>query len=545
MGTGSIKITALQQYEMENQKRKCICKIKIDDSKKDYYGFLCSIPNFSKSNNKILITNTSTIIKKDFEILLNKNFKDSKQITNSEYIPRVYYEDKKSNILVIEIKDIDFLDDNNFLEFDSNIFKSEPNRYYKSKDIYFLPFNMKNKIFPRGKINSIIEDFKIEHDNSDLGNESFLFPILLFNNYKVIGFNKETKKGVFLKPIIEKYIDSLKLSIVEIEDEKRQKIKEKKEKKEKEKKENEEKEKKENEEREKKEKEEREKREKEEKEKKEKIINNNIINIKLKIESNEVNKEIYFFGKFDEPQKKKGFLEFFELNKNLIKIFINNDEKNTSTNFKPTNPGNYKIKIEIKKHITDCGYMFYGCSNIMEIDLENTYLSDVKNMNDMFNYCLNLRRVKLPNNIQNVTDLRYMFNYCKNLKVIEQLSKISTKNVTNMAGMFQHCENIERINLEKFNTNNVVQLGCMFNNCYKLGKLEAKFNTEKVIFMPWMFYGCKTIKKIDISSFKIDNIKNMIDIFEGCNQLEKIIVNKNYLNIFKQNYPKYSDKFSS
>ena len=39
----------------------------------------------------------------------------------------------------------------------------------------------------------------------------------------------------------------------------------------------------------------------------EKIKNNNIINIKLKIESNEVNKEIYFFGKFDRPQKKRDF----------------------------------------------------------------------------------------------------------------------------------------------------------------------------------------------------------------------------------------------
>ena len=186
--------------------------------------------------------------------------------------------------------------------------------------------------------------------------------------------------------------------------------------------------------------------------------------------------------------------------------------------------------------------MFYGCSNIIEADLSKADLSEVKNMNDMFNYCINLKSVKLPKNIINVTDMKYMFNYCKSLEVF-QVEDIDTKNVTNMSGMFQHCENIKIINLENFNTSKVVHMGCMFNNCYKLTTLLQRFTTEQVKFMSWMFYGCEQLEEIDISSFQFINIEDTSNFLEGCYKLKKIKIEDNYFNAFKNSFPELVEKF--
>ena len=106
-------------------------------------------------------------------------------------------------------------------------------------------------------------------------------------------------------------------------------------------------------------------------EKKDIKIMKNILYLKFNIESNDLNHDIYLFDKYLEAKKRKnGFADFFQLNKSKIKIFINNEQKILEPKFKPTKVGINEIKIEIDEKITDCGCMFYGCSNIIEADLQ-------------------------------------------------------------------------------------------------------------------------------------------------------------------------------
>ena len=187
MGGGGIEIDTVSQYLMEKQKEKSICKIQIDQKEKGF-GFLCRIPNL---NNKILITDISSIDETinnnlKFEIILNDT--NPKEISFSKILSRVYYKDKDTNIIVIEIKGIDLIDEDQFLELDSNILTNDPNNIYKKKEIYFLPYKIKKKIFPTGIINYIEKDFRIKHNSNDFDGGQFSFPILLIENRKVIGF---------------------------------------------------------------------------------------------------------------------------------------------------------------------------------------------------------------------------------------------------------------------------------------------------------------------------------------------------------------------
>ena len=139
-----------------------------------------------------------------------------------------------------------------------------------------------------------------------------------------------------------------------------------------------------------------------------------------------------------------------------------------------------------------------------------------------------------------------MFNYCKKLSKID-LSNLNTENIISMAGMFQHCESLEFLDLSNFDIKNNTQLSCMFNNCYKLTdiKFSEKFNTKKVMFMPWMFYGCENLTILNLTSFNIDQniIRDMSDMFIGCDKLEEILINEESKNFFISTNEYMNEKF--
>ena len=280
-------------------------------------------------------------------------------------------------------------------------------------------------------------------------------------------------------------------------------------------------------------------------------VKNNIF-LLIEVKPEDIEKDIYFFGKYEDKGKKGGFLKEIESYKKkaILKIERPNKQKEQNlafdTKFKPNIEGMYSIEVEFKGRINDCSYMFYDCSNLCYIDLSNFDFTDVVNMSDMFNYCINLREVKFNQKIINTVDnMSYMFNHCKKLEKID-LNNFRNEKVTSMAGMFQHCESLKEINISKFDTSNVIQLSCMFNDCYNLENLilPKKISTDKMKFMPWMFYGCSKLKSLDLSSLKCENQFVMNNMFDECDNLKEIKIKKDNIYLFSNNR-KLKDKFKS
>ena len=478
---------------------------------------------------------------------------------------RIKYDSENNELFMLEIKEDDKLEITDFIEIeDVNNFDK-----YKEKDIYILPYKVEDKKFPVGKIEDIKQEGKkkiIKHNCNNLGKNQLvsLFPILNLKSNKIIGINKDNKTGFFMKEDIDafkkKFEERKELNIsnvVPIEemfDKPTTPIKE-----------NNEHESSENIDREiaKQVKENKNKTENDRNKIKndEKIYTNigniiNIIIILVKVSKKEINNDVYFFDNLENGKDKRqnGFFnEIIEKRSNL-ELSISNPDNEMKTDekdlnkFKPKMEGCYTIELKIPGYISDCSYMFYNCPNIIDVDLSNFELSPVTKMNDMFNYCINLTKVTFPGKeTKSLDNMSYMFNYCKNLKSID-FKNIDTEKVTDMSGMFQNCEQLESLDLTNFCTLNVSSLNCMFNDCYNLKsiKFSHKFNTDKVLFMNYLFFGCENMEELDLCYFSINNYnyKEMENMFEGCDKLKKILVNKNYLSSFKKIHKKEKDKFS-
>ena len=252
-----------------------------------------------------------------------------------------------------------------------------------------------------------------------------------------------------------------------------------------------------------------------------KDIKGNEIKLKVKIDSDSVNKQVYFLdnthGQYNFGTHYHDFLK--ELNESNVELFINNTKYNYQKYFMPKEEGIYSINIKFKTFLKDCSHMFHGCEEIIEIDLTSFDSNQTTNMG-------------------------FMFAGCSNLKNIINLKNLRTQNVTNMECMFSSIK-LNKINLSFFNTFNVKKMFQMFYNCENLKELDlSSFDITNVLDLEFMFGFCNNLNIINLSSFYTNNDVNTKYIFTGCGSLKTLILNHSiYEKIKKQNDIKAETKF--
>ena len=430
-----------------DQLQNCICKIKNMNGKGT--GFFCTIPskkisvlmtNYHLIDEKILKKNNIYVSLNDDKAKVNIMIDDNRKIYSSE----------KYDTTIIEIKpEKDKI--KYFLELDEDIFQE--NIYKESIYILQYPNNLDEQkaAVTYGILKKIVNYDLIHYCCAEKGSSGS--PILKLSNNKVIGIHKEayfnSNKGTFLKEPIIEYINNINI----INNKKNNKVDNKLN-------------------------------------KENGTKKNNEIRIKLKIEKENIKKEIYFLScrLFDRLSDEYSILN--QLNESNTELFIDEKKYKFQRYFTFKKEGIYSIKIILKDYMKDCQCMFYECKNIIDIDLSSFETKNVTNMSQMFRECENLTNINLSNfDTQNVTNMKFMFGYCDNLKTID-LSSFNTKNVTSMYGMFIDCRSLINLDLSNFDIKNVLEIGNIFGYCYNLKKVkvnnESLEKIEKVKIHPFI-----------------------------------------------------------
>ena len=503
-------------YELE-QMKECLCKIENKNGKG--VGFFCCIPYQKIELFAMITTNhlvNDDILKNDkkIKIILNNDEEDNNRIIEIDE-QRKKYSSIKYDTTIIEINP---KTDNihKFIKVDENIFQQN----IVFEKIYIIQYIINkekiNKLKSKGLINKI-NDYNIKY----VCNSSQSFPgcpILNASNDKVIGIHIESlvnfnNNGILLKSPLNSYINDIL-----------------------------------------------------------KTNKKNEINIKIKIEKKDINKEIYILyaltrsfhsvkenGAFSSYGPKDLDIKKNELNNSNTELFINNIKYNYSNCFKAKKEGIYDVKLKFFFKFKDCSDMFCDCENIISIDLSFFDSSDINDTSSMFMNCINLEKIDFSSfdtknvtnmsnmfyscnnlkninlsffNTKNVKDMNCMFSKCYNLKDL-YLSSFDTQNVTNMSNMFSNCQNLVYLDLTSFDTRNVEYMNCMFDKCYNLKDLYlSSFNTQNVTNMSYMFSNCQNLVYLDLSSFDTRNVEDMSYMFDKCYSL--IFVNISSFIIYNE-----------
>lgn len=183
------------------------------------------------------------------------------------------------------------------------------------------------------------------------------------------------------------------------------------------------------------------------------------------------------------------------------------------------------ITVIIQEQIVpiSCKGMFYGCSNITNIEnLDNIKITHhCVDLTGMFGNCQKLNTLENANlsdwDVCNVTSLRLLFYNCKNLTTIRGLEKWNTHNNKYLYYTFSNSNITDLTSINNWDVSNVVNMQGCFSMCQNLSKLDlSTWNVRNVKTFKSMFYNCRLLTTVgDLSNWNAPKCKNAEFMFAG------------------------------
>ena len=243
----------------------------------------------------------------------------------------------------------------------------------------------------------------------------------------------------------------------------------------------------------------------------------------------------YQFSKISLKIKGIGYKKIFSSEKNEFlnylypdEIYIKGEIQNISNHTHYFNQTENFVELIWTKPLRSCRGMFYGCSDISELDLSNFDASEVTSMMHMFRDCISLTSINLNDlNTSKVESFWNLFRNCKSLTSVN-LSSFDSSKVTDMDSMFLNCHLLTSINITHFKTSRVGQMQFMFQNCSLLTSLNlSNFDTSIVTRMEYMFDGCENLEYINLKNFNETKLNKFANIFRNVPGNVIICINEN------------------
>ena len=127
-----------------------------------------------------------------------------------------------------------------------------------------------------------------------------------------------------------------------------------------------------------------------------------------------------------------------------------------------------------------------------------------------------------------MTGASLFYDYSKITTIREPvLERLNTSVFPSMSAMFMGCSSMEKLNLASFRTDNVTDMYCMFSGCSSLISLDVShFCTDNVTNMTGVFGNCQSLTKLDLSKWNTDNATKMGAMFSRCKLLTELNLSK-------------------
>jgi len=205
------------------------------------------------------------------------------------------------------------------------------------------------------------------------------------------------------------------------------------------------------------------------------------------------------------------------------RITINENEIDTSTREYDFTQQENTIKLYYEDTKDDFKCLFYGCSDIDEIDASNLITSNADQMQFMFYLCSSVTSLNINNfNTKKVKYMRSMFGFCSSLISIN-VSHFVTPLLADIAFMFEGCSNLTSIYLLNFDTKEVWAMDRLFKGCVSLTTLDiTNFRISKVKWMGGMFGNCCLLTTLDLSNFDTSSVEYFDGMFDSCKSLTSL-----------------------
>lgn len=174
------------------------------------------------------------------------------------------------------------------------------------------------------------------------------------------------------------------------------------------------------------------------------------------------------------------------------------------------------------KNVTTMSEMFYGCSSLTELTINNINTSSLTSIYRMFFECTKLTRLNITNwNVPQLTNTGQLFFRCGKLSVID-MSNFAADSLNDMAGQFTGLGGLTEVDLTGCSFPEATNMSRLFAGCPKLTTVRGDLDLPKVDDLSQMFSGCTSLTDVNLNSWNVESATNMSNIFDGCKVLDKL-----------------------
>ncbi|WFQ90972.1 hypothetical protein MFERI13461_00405 [Mycoplasma feriruminatoris] len=206
--------------------------------------------------------------------------------------------------------------------------------------------------------------------------------------------------------------------------------------------------------------------------------------------------------------------------------------------------GVVKVPEYLPKEITSTKELFDSATNFNDSNVKNWDVSNVENMQSMFDGATKFNQDLDKWNTSNVTDMSFMFRSASAFN--GKISNWNTSKVDTMSYMFSGTTKFNQdINTKiikdknktslSWNVSNVTKMQSMFESATSFNSELHNWDTSKVTAMRDMFKDATSFNK-NISNFDINQVRDFTNMFKGAtafNQdISNWIVDKNQVKYF-------------
>ena len=179
-----------------------------------------------------------------------------------------------------------------------------------------------------------------------------------------------------------------------------------------------------------------------------------------------INDSQYYITYLEEPKESNS-----ENLRNIDETETEINITNTSRGYfdSPIDNGFIKIKVYFLDPLPSLDFLFYGCDDLINVDLSHINTTDMSRISYTFYNCKNVEQINFTSlDTSNLQYTEFLFAGCENLVDIIGFENINTSLIKYTTGMFFDCKNLRMINLSSFNLDDIEEQYGMFVNTTSL-----------------------------------------------------------------------------
>ena len=175
------------------------------------------------------------------------------------------------------------------------------------------------------------------------------------------------------------------------------------------------------------------------------------------------------------------------------------------------------VKPEISYRLDD---FFYGMENLEGINFRGDFKTDgVVQAPRMFYGCSSLKYVDVDNlDLSRCSVFKEMFAHCESLNRVTA----SCPRASNMEDMFRDCYGLTEVTLAGQGCK-PWKVRCMFSGCRSLDTVNlTDMDFSEVNDFSYMFFDCEYLKSLDMGAFDFSSATDVSNMFSSCYSLEQV-----------------------